>query len=178
WTLSCASKVFSNSLFDSLSATCFNSCHGYYFLADLPAFLLNTSPSNLTPLPLYGSGLRKLRILAATCPISCLSIDSKVIVGALPFTEVVVTLISGGKTKTIGCEKPKASSKVFPVFDARKPTPTSSCVVLYPSVTPTTILFNSERYRPCNDLCFFCSVGRKSTIFPSSSLTVMSRSTA
>jgi hypothetical protein len=34
----------------------------------LIAFLLNTSPTNLTPFPLYGSGLRKPLILAATWP--------------------------------------------------------------------------------------------------------------
>ena len=57
-----------------------------YLPADLPAFLLNTSPTNLTPLPLYGSGLRKLRILAQTCPINCLSTLSKVMIGFLPFS--------------------------------------------------------------------------------------------
>jgi len=38
----------------------------YYLPAALPAFLRNTSPANFTPLPLYGSGLRKLLIFAAT----------------------------------------------------------------------------------------------------------------
>ena len=54
----------------------------HYFLdADLPALRRNTSPVNLIPLPLYGYGLRKLRILAATKPINCLSALSKTIFG-------------------------------------------------------------------------------------------------
>ena len=35
----------------------------YLAPADLPDFLRITSPTNLIPLPLYGSGLRKERIL-------------------------------------------------------------------------------------------------------------------
>jgi hypothetical protein len=38
----------------------------FYLPADLPAFLLITSPAYFTPFPLYGSGLRKLLIFAAT----------------------------------------------------------------------------------------------------------------
>src|SRR5690606_2823981 len=39
------------------------------------------------------------------------------------------------------------------------------------------MLLSNERYRPCNALCLFCSVGRVTTILPSSSLTVMALST-
>src|SRR5258708_22183938 len=42
-------------------------------LPDLPALRRRFSPRYSTPLPLYGSGLRKLRILAATCPTTSLS---------------------------------------------------------------------------------------------------------
>ena len=38
----------------------------YLAPADLPDFLRITSPTNLIPLPLYGSGLRKERILEQT----------------------------------------------------------------------------------------------------------------
>ena len=38
----------------------------YLAPADLPDFLRISSPTNLTPLPLYGSGLRKERILEQT----------------------------------------------------------------------------------------------------------------
>jgi len=52
-----------NLLFNLLNAITVN----YYFLpADLPAFLLISSPTNRIPFPLYGSGLRRERILAAT----------------------------------------------------------------------------------------------------------------
>src|SRR5690606_41201531 len=56
------------SLFYAFPTGYFISCHdNYYFLdADLPAFLRSCSPANLIPFPLYGSGARSDRILAAT----------------------------------------------------------------------------------------------------------------
>src|SRR5207244_4734152 len=42
-------------------------------LPDLPALRRRRSPRYRTPLPLYGSGLRNDRILAATCPTVSLS---------------------------------------------------------------------------------------------------------
>src|SRR5262249_9617157 len=43
------------------------------YFADLPAFRRMCSPAYRMPLPLYGSGLRILRMSAATWPTSCLS---------------------------------------------------------------------------------------------------------
>ena len=81
-----------------------------YNYADLPAFLLNISPTNLTPFPLYGSGALKERIFAATCPTNCLSKEVNLIIGSFPFSDIVSTLTSGATSKTILCEKPKARS--------------------------------------------------------------------
>src|SRR5690349_255818 len=39
----------------------------------LPGLILTTSPSYRIPLPLYGSGLRILRMSLANCPTACLS---------------------------------------------------------------------------------------------------------
>src|SRR3989442_1177996 len=41
-----------------------------YLAPVLPAFFFNTSPVYRTPFCLYGSGLRRRRMLAATCPTS------------------------------------------------------------------------------------------------------------
>ena len=69
----------------------------YWLAADLPAFFLISSPRNRIPLPLYGSGLRNDRILAATCPINCLSIDLRMMVLFFPLSAVVSTLTYFGK---------------------------------------------------------------------------------
>ena len=58
-------------------------------------FFLISSPTNLTPFPLYGSGLRKERIFAATAPTNCLSKEVNFITGFLPFSETVSTFTSG-----------------------------------------------------------------------------------
>src|SRR5439155_12288066 len=46
------------------------------YLPVFPALRRMTSPWYRTPLPLYGSGLRSLRMLAATSPTFCLSMPS------------------------------------------------------------------------------------------------------
>src|SRR3546814_7037371 len=48
--------------------------HGH--LPAFPTLRRMCSPAYRTPLPLYGSGLRSLRMLAATSPTSCLSIPA------------------------------------------------------------------------------------------------------
>jgi len=50
---------------------------------------------------LYGSGLRKERIFAATEPTSCLSIEVNLIIGFFPFSEIASTLTSEAKSITI-----------------------------------------------------------------------------
>src|SRR2546427_4705170 len=70
----------------------------YAFLASLR---MMTSSEYFTPLPLYGSGLRNARILAATSPTTCLS---------APWTRIsvwvgVVMVMPSGATNTTGCEK-------------------------------------------------------------------------
>ncbi len=82
----------------------------YFLAADLPALRRKISPVNLIPFPLYGSGLRKLRIFAATIPNHWLSAHSMITLGFAPFSEVVVTLISVGNWKVMLCEKPKDNS--------------------------------------------------------------------
>ena len=58
------------------------------------------------PLPLYGSGGRRRRMSAATCPTDCLSMPRTMIcVGA----GISNSMPAGGST-TIGCEKPSSSS--------------------------------------------------------------------
>ena len=67
------------------------------------------------PLPLYGSGFRILRMLAATSPTACLS---------LPRTTMEVgvgtsnSMPSGAVTGT-GCEKPAWISRSLPFMAAR-----------------------------------------------------------
>src|SRR6185295_8369133 len=81
-----------------------NHWHGYLPPA-LPALRRMTSPAYLMPLPLYGSGGRRPRSSAATCPTFSLSAPSITIVvgcGALSFTPA-------GALYWIGCEKSSAS---------------------------------------------------------------------
>src|SRR3546814_4211243 len=69
------------------------------FLASLRMMF---SPAYLTPLPLYGPGGRKPRILAATSPTRCLSApvtQTSVWVG-------VLIVIPSGVLNSTGCEKP------------------------------------------------------------------------
>src|SRR3546814_5034955 len=65
------------------------------------------SPAYFTPLPLYGSGGRKPRILAATSPTRCLSAPvttTSVWVG-------VLIVIPSGVLNSTGCEKPSRSEE-------------------------------------------------------------------
>src|SRR5690606_24892913 len=117
-------------LMRSLRDTFVPAMMNYFLAADLPALRRNCSPANLIPFPLYGSGARNERILAATCPSNCLSIDSRVMVGFLPFSAVVDTLTSLGRINTTWCENPRVRSNVLPCALARYPTPTNSWVVL------------------------------------------------
>src|SRR5258705_460577 len=76
------------------------SARHYAAPAALPAFRRMYSPSYLTPLPLYGSGGRKPRMSAATCPTMYLS-------GPLMTTRVAVsalTVMPSGGSNRIGCE--------------------------------------------------------------------------
>src|ERR1700754_1110632 len=93
--------------------------------AHLPVFptLRRTfSPAYRTPLPLYGSGFRILRMLAAVSPTNCLS---------MPLTENRVgdstakEIPSGGSTTT-GWLNPSANSRFLPFSATRYPTPTIS----------------------------------------------------
>src|SRR6478735_1002834 len=82
--------------------------HGY--LPAFPTLRRTFSPAYRTPLPLYGSGLRILRMFAATSPTCCLS---------MPCTEKRVgasttkVMPSGGLTTT-GWLKPSANSRSSP----------------------------------------------------------------
>src|SRR4029453_9410867 len=77
---------------------------GGLFLPAFPALRRMTSPWYFTPLPLYGSGGRILRMFAATSPTSCLSMPATVnCVGR----STVNVMPSGADTLT-GCEKPRA----------------------------------------------------------------------
>src|SRR5690554_989274 len=70
-----------------------------YLPAVLPDLRRSCSPTNLIPLPLYGSGLRNERILAHTCPSNCLSQDSRMMSGFLFLSILVSTLISSGNCR-------------------------------------------------------------------------------
>src|SRR5690606_19041212 len=74
----------------------------YFLDADFPAFLLNNSPSNLIPFPLYGSGGRCERILAQTKPNNSLSAENNVTLGFCPFCCSADALISFGNKITTG----------------------------------------------------------------------------
>src|SRR3954467_2624307 len=81
-----------------------------HHLPVFPTLRLTTSPWYRTPLPLYGSGLRSLRILAATSPTCCLSMPStRNRVGA----STVKVMPSGALTGT-GWLKPSANSRSDP----------------------------------------------------------------
>ena len=67
---------------------------------------------------MYGSGLRE-RILAATAPNNWLSVEVKVMIGFLPFSESVSTFTSVGISKITLCEKPSANSNFCPELLAR-----------------------------------------------------------
>src|SRR6185437_1210200 len=97
----------------SLLVTFCDDISNYYLAAVLPAFLLTTSSTNRIPFPLYGSTLRRLLILAATWPINCLSIPSRVTIGFFPFSVTVFTAISLGRARNILCEYPKLSSSML-----------------------------------------------------------------
>src|SRR5690606_14257724 len=97
-----------------------NECHGDAYLpAVLPALRRICSFTKRTPLPLYGSGLRSERSLAATWPSSCLSALSMRMMGFLPFCCSAETLISEGSTRVMPCEKPSASCSCWPLAVAR-----------------------------------------------------------
>jgi preprotein translocase subunit SecY len=68
---------------------------------ELVAFLLICSPTKRTPLPLYGSTFLIDLIFAATSPINCLSIPSRITCGLLPFGLSAVTVISEGTCRKI-----------------------------------------------------------------------------
>ncbi len=86
--------------FDPRPSLCLCQCHNFqdftYLLADLPALRRSCSPTNLIPLPLYGSGLRSERIFAATCPMSCLSMLLRVTIGLLLRSVTASALTSSG----------------------------------------------------------------------------------
>src|SRR5574340_357485 len=84
----------------------------YFFLV---SFRITTSSLYRTPLPLYGSGSRKARISAATCPTRCLS---------APFNTISVcvgvsTFMPAGILYATGWEKPRVRFSVSPAACAR-----------------------------------------------------------
>src|SRR5688500_4437571 len=86
----------------------------HYLPPALPAFRRICSPWYLMPFPLYGSGGRRLRSSAATCPTTSLSAPSTTIdvgVGA-------DSLIPFGARYSIGCEYPSASCRPYGRFSA------------------------------------------------------------
>src|SRR6188508_3406944 len=115
------------------------------------------------PLPLYGSGGRTLRISAAVCPTTCLSV---------PFT---ITSVGWGTSNEMpsrgmivtGCEKPTASSSSAPLSCARYPTPWISSCFSKPFVTPSTMFAISVLVSPCSARSSPRSVGRVTVSSPS-----------
>src|SRR5215475_11612239 len=137
---------------------------GRHFLPAFPAFLRMTSPWYRTPLPLYGSGGRILRMFAATSPTCCLLTPSTLKMVGRSTRKVIP---SGAGTST-GCEKPSANSRSVPLAVTRYPVPAISSVFLYPSVTPMIMLATRVRDSPCSSLARRSSLGRSTASVPSS----------
>src|SRR5829696_3694291 len=77
----------------------------HYLPPAFPAFRRTCSPWYLMPFPLYGSGGRRLRSSAATCPTFSLSAPSMMTrVGVW-----AVSLTPAGARYSTGCEKPSAN---------------------------------------------------------------------
>ena len=96
---------------DVLVAAADLDCQRHGYLPAFPALRRMTSPWYRTPLPLYGSGLRSLRMLAATSPTCCLSMpETENRVGA----STAKVMPSGALTRT-GWLKPSANSRSLPL---------------------------------------------------------------
>src|SRR5262249_50020915 len=121
------------------------------------------SPEYRRPFPLYGSGLRSLRMLAATSPTCCLSIPSTT---SLVGDSTRSVIPSGGLTG-IGWLKPRENSRFAPLAWTREPTPTISSVLRYPSVTPVTMFATSVLDRPCSARTLPSSLGLVTVMTPS-----------
>src|SRR5438876_3363345 len=116
----------------------------YFAPAFLPTLRRMCSSAYLMPLPLYGSGLRSPRRLAASWPRSALS-------GPLSVMETCLSTSAwtpSGSGKMTGWEYPSASWRFFPWTWARYPMPTISSLRSKPSLTPWTMFARSERIRP------------------------------
>src|SRR4029453_254056 len=119
---------------------------GQHYLAPafLPTFRRMYSSAYLMPLPLYGSGLRRARSLAATCPSNALSAPLSVI----ETCRSISACTPSGNGKITGCEYPSASWRFLPVSCARSPMPTISSFRSNPSLTPCTMFASSDRVSP------------------------------
>src|SRR5215472_9838241 len=102
-------------------------------------------------------------MLAATSPTCCLSIPSTTSLVGVSTRRVTP---SGGLTGT-GWLKPSENSTPLPLACTRYPTPTISSVLLYPSVTPVTMLATSDRDRPCSARTLPSSLGLVTVMTPS-----------
>src|SRR5690606_24647881 len=109
-----------------------------------PSVRRMSSPAYFTPMPWWGSGGRKPRILAATSPTRCLSAPvttTSVWVG-------VLMVMPSGTLNSTGCEKPSDRFRSLPCIAARYPTPTSSSLRSKPSDTPCTMFATIARRVP------------------------------
>src|SRR5690606_20638373 len=96
--------------------------HSHGYLPAFPTLRRTCSPAYRTPLPLYGSGLRILRMLAATSPTCCLSMpETENLVG-----DSTVKVMPSGAVTVTGWEKPSANSRFEPLASTRYPVPTIS----------------------------------------------------
>ena len=120
------------------------------------------------PLPLYGSGGRRLRISAATWPTRCLSIPST----CTRFVPSTVNAMPSGAVYVTGCEKPSEKLRFSPALLTRKPTPWSSSDLRKPLVTPSIMFATSVRVRPCAERPGLSSLLRATTTWPPSIVTV------
>src|SRR5579872_6901050 len=117
-----------------------------YFAPVLPTFFFKRSPAYRTPLFLYGSGGRRLRISAATCPTFWRSIP--VTLSLVCFGSTVASTPTGNGY-SIKCENPRLNTTVFlPFISARYPMPTISRSRVHPLVTPSTALLTRARAKP------------------------------
>ena len=128
-----------------------------YFLPVLPTLRLITSSAYLIPLPLYGSGLLLSLISAAYWPTFSLLIPETMIL--FPSTLVPILLDLPFLLGENILRKEQVSYPVSELYNLHR----LLQALLYPSLTPTTMLWIRVLVRPCNAFIFFKSFGLVTT---------------
>src|SRR5882672_2471392 len=96
------------------------------------------------PFPLYGSGGRKSRMIAATWPTCSLLYP---LITTFVCVSAAIVIPCGG-SYSIGCEYPSCSTSFLPLIWARYPVPWISSTLENPFVTPSTMFARTARVVP------------------------------